>query len=107
MRLNMVEQLKLFFAINETIVQFVHGQVFLVLGVVMGIVAQQWQQRSRLELANALPWLACFRAPRGFRVGRLRGRLTCGPPTRSSPTPCTWAIRPRSVSASSLRWARA
>jgi signal transduction histidine kinase len=36
-------------------VQFVHGQVFLVLGVVMAL---QWRQRSQLELARALPWLA-------------------------------------------------
>ena len=56
----MVEQLKLFFAINETIVYFIHGQVFLVLGVIMGVVALQWQQRSRLELAASLPWLAGF-----------------------------------------------
>ncbi len=56
----MVEQLKLFFAINETIVHFIHGQVFLVLGVIMGVVALQWQQRSRLELAASLPWLAGF-----------------------------------------------
>lgn len=56
----MVEQLKIFFAINETIVHFVQGQVFLVLGVVMGIVAMQWRQRSRLELASALPWLSAF-----------------------------------------------
>ena len=56
----MVEQLKLFFTINDTIVHFVQGQVFLVLGVVMGIVSLQWRQRSRLELANALPWLSGF-----------------------------------------------
>ena len=56
----MVEQLKIFFAINETIVHFIHGQVFFVLGVIMGVVALQWQQRSRLELAASLPWLAVF-----------------------------------------------
>ncbi|MCL5995510.1 MAG: sensor histidine kinase [Chloroflexi bacterium] len=46
-----------FFAANDVIVQFVHGQVFLVLGVTMGL---QWRQRSELELARALPWLAGF-----------------------------------------------
>ena len=56
----MIEQLKLFFSVNETILHFVQGQVFLVLGVVMGLVAIQWRQRSRLELARALPWLAGF-----------------------------------------------
>lgn len=53
----MVEQLKLFFAVNDVIVQFVHGQVFFVLGVAMGL---QFFQRSRLDLARALPWLAIF-----------------------------------------------
>jgi signal transduction histidine kinase len=53
----MVEQIKLFFAVNNVIVQFVHGQVFFVLGVTMAL---QWRQRSRLELARALPWLAGF-----------------------------------------------
>ncbi len=51
----MLDQLKLFFQINDVIVQFVHGQVFLLLGVTMGL---QFFQRSRLELARALPWLA-------------------------------------------------
>jgi signal transduction histidine kinase len=50
-----VDQLRNWFAVNDVIVQFVHGQVFLVLGVAMGL---QWRQRSRLELARALPWLA-------------------------------------------------
>lgn len=53
----MVEQLQVFFTINEIIVHFVHGQVFFLLGVMMGV---QWLQRSRLELARALPWLALF-----------------------------------------------
>ncbi len=51
----MVEQIKLFFAANDIIVQFIHGQVFLILGVTMLL---QWRQRSQLELAHALPWLA-------------------------------------------------
>lgn len=54
----MVDQLRIFFTINDSIVQFVHGQVFFLLGVTMGV---QWLlQRSRLELARALPWLAVF-----------------------------------------------
>jgi signal transduction histidine kinase len=53
----MVEQLRVFFTINDVIVQFVHGQVFFLLGVMMGV---QWLQRSRLELSRALPWLAAF-----------------------------------------------
>ncbi len=51
----MLEQIKQFFAANDIIVQFIHGQVFLVLGVTMAL---QWRQRSQLELAGALPWLA-------------------------------------------------
>jgi signal transduction histidine kinase len=53
----MVEQLQVFFTVNEVIVHFVHGQVFFLLGVMMGV---QWLQRSRLELSRALPWLAVF-----------------------------------------------
>lgn len=52
-----MDSLKTFFTVNDVIVQFVHGQVFLVLGVVMLL---QWRQRSQLELARALPWLAAF-----------------------------------------------
>ena len=50
-------QIKAVFAVNDMIVQFVHGQVFLILGVTMAL---QWGQRSKLELARALPWLAAF-----------------------------------------------
>ena len=53
----MIEQLRVFFLVNDVIVQFVHGQVFLLLGVATGL---QFYQRSRLELARALPWLAAF-----------------------------------------------
>lgn len=53
----MVEQLRVFFTVNEVIVHFVHGQVFFLLGIMMGV---QWLQRSRLELSRALPWLAAF-----------------------------------------------
>lgn len=56
----MVDQLKVFFTINDSIVQFVHGQVFFLLAVMMGV--QWFMQRSRLELARALPWLAAFGA---------------------------------------------
>jgi signal transduction histidine kinase len=54
----MIEQLRTFFTINDVIVQFVHGQVFFLLGIMMGV--QFLLQRSRLELARALPWLAAF-----------------------------------------------
>ncbi|MCX6018206.1 MAG: histidine kinase [Chloroflexi bacterium] len=53
----MIDQLHQFFEINDVIVQFVHGQVFLLLGVTMGL---QYFRPSRLELARALPWLAAF-----------------------------------------------
>jgi signal transduction histidine kinase len=54
----MIDELKVFFTINDVIVQFVHGQVFFLLGIIMGV---EWLlQRSRLELARALPWLAAF-----------------------------------------------
>lgn len=54
----MIDQLRVFFTVNDVIVQFVHGQVFFLLGIMMGV---QWLlQRSRLELARALPWLAAF-----------------------------------------------
>jgi hypothetical protein len=43
-----VETLKVFFTINDTIVQFVHGQVFFALAMMMGV--QWFIQRSRLEL---------------------------------------------------------
>ncbi len=56
----MIDQLKVFFTINDSIVQFVHGQVFFLLAVMMGV--QWFMQRSRLELARALPWLAAFGA---------------------------------------------
>jgi len=55
-----VEALKVFFTINDTIVQFVHGQVFFALAMMMGV--QWFIQRSRLELSRALPWLAAFGA---------------------------------------------
>ena len=51
------ETVSTFFAINDVIVQFVHGQVFLVLGVAMWL---QWRQRSELDLSRALPWLAAM-----------------------------------------------
>lgn len=53
----MLDQIRLLFSINDVIVQFVHGQVFLLLGVTMGL---QYFRPSRLELARALPWLAAF-----------------------------------------------
>jgi len=53
----MIDLIRLLFATNDMIVQFVHGQVFLLLGVTMGL---QYFRPSRLELARALPWLAAF-----------------------------------------------
>lgn len=55
--LSLRDWLASFFAINDVIVQFVHGQIFLVLGVAMGL---QYRQRSALELSRALPWLSAF-----------------------------------------------
>ena len=51
------EQLQRFFAANDVAVRFLHGQVFFVLGLAMGL---QWRQRSRLELARGLPWVSAF-----------------------------------------------
>ena len=56
----MIDQLKVFFTVNDSIVHFVHGQVFFLLAVMMGV--QWFMQRSRLELSRALPWLAAFGA---------------------------------------------
>jgi signal transduction histidine kinase len=53
----MLAEIQRFFIINDVIVQFIHGQVFLLLGVASGL---QTYRRSRLELARALPWLAAF-----------------------------------------------
>lgn len=53
----MLDPLRNFFAVNGMIVQFAHGQVYFLLGVIMLV---QWRQRSRLELASGLPWLAAF-----------------------------------------------
>ncbi len=61
----MIDQLQRFFVANDGLVQFVHGQVFLVLGVAMWL---QWRQRSQLELARALPWLAVFGILEAFSV---------------------------------------
>ncbi|MCS7059541.1 MAG: sensor histidine kinase [Anaerolineae bacterium] len=61
----MIERLQQFFAANDSLVQFAHGQVFFVLGVAMWL---QWRQRSQLELARALPWLAAFGILEAFSV---------------------------------------
>ncbi len=53
----MSEPLQSFFAANDLAVQFAQGQVFLILGLAMAL---QWRQRSQLDLARALPWLAAF-----------------------------------------------
>jgi len=44
-----------FFMVNQTIVLFVYGQVFFVLGLVIAV--QSWRH-SRLALARNLTWLA-------------------------------------------------
>lgn len=51
------ETLQRFFAENDVAVRFLHGQVFFILGLAMGL---QWRQRSRLDLAKGLPWLCAF-----------------------------------------------
>jgi signal transduction histidine kinase len=49
--------------VNWIILYFVYGQVFFITGLVTGL---QWQRRSRLELARALPWLAAFGIAHGL-----------------------------------------
>ncbi len=49
--------------VNWVILYFVYGQVFFVMGLVTGL---QWRQRSRLELARSLPWLAAFGIAHGL-----------------------------------------
>lgn len=58
-------QFQRFLAANEVAVGFLHGQVFFVLGLALGM---QWRQRSRLELARALPWLAAFGLCEAFAI---------------------------------------
>ena len=62
----MIDLLKVFFTVNDSIVHFVHGQVFFLLAVMMGV--QWFMQRSRLELSRALPWLAAFGALEAIAV---------------------------------------
>src|SRR5690349_5883572 len=45
------------FETNQLIVLSIHGQVFFVMGLA---IALQQRKRSRLALAQALPWLAAF-----------------------------------------------
>ncbi len=61
----MIDQLQRFFVANDSLVHFVHGQMFMILGVAMWL---QWRQRSQLELARALPWLAAFGILEAFAV---------------------------------------
>lgn len=49
--------------INWIILYFVYGQVFFVTGLVTVL---QWRQRSDLELARSLPWLAAFGIAHGL-----------------------------------------
>ncbi|HEX6387510.1 MAG TPA: hypothetical protein VF177_22810, partial [Anaerolineae bacterium] len=53
----MIEGLRQFFELNNTLVLFVYGQVFFVMGLA---IALQSRHRSRLELARSLGWLAAF-----------------------------------------------
>jgi hypothetical protein len=52
-----------FFALNQTIILFIYGQVFFVLGL-----AITWQSRrhSRLDLARSLGWLGAFGLAHGL-----------------------------------------
>jgi TRAP-type C4-dicarboxylate transport system permease small subunit len=52
-----------FFDLNQTIILFVYGQVFFVLGL-----AITWQSRrhSRLDLARSLGWLGAFGLAHGL-----------------------------------------
>jgi signal transduction histidine kinase len=49
--------------VNWTILYFVYGQVFFIMGLVTGL---QLRRTSHLELARALPWLAAFGITHGF-----------------------------------------
>jgi signal transduction histidine kinase len=49
--------------VNWIILYFVYGQVFFVTGLVTIL---QWRQRSDLELARSLPWLAAFGIAHGL-----------------------------------------
>lgn len=49
--------------VNWIILYFVYGQVFFVTGLVTML---QWRQRSDLELARSLPWLAAFGLAHGL-----------------------------------------
>jgi signal transduction histidine kinase len=53
------------FARNETLVLFIHGQVFFVLGLV---ILWQSRQHSRLDLARNLGWLGLFGIAHGLYV---------------------------------------
>jgi signal transduction histidine kinase len=58
-----VETLRHFFDANQTVVYFIYGQVFFVLGLA---IALQSRRHSRLELAQSLGWLAAFGFIHGF-----------------------------------------
>ncbi len=59
----MVDNLNRFFELNQTIVFFVYGLVFFVMGLA---IALQSRHHSRLELARALGWLAAFGIAHGL-----------------------------------------
>lgn len=59
----MIDVLREFFALNQTIILFVYGLVFFVLGLA---IALQSRRYSRLDLARALGWLAAFGLTHGL-----------------------------------------
>ncbi len=59
----MIDLLRQFFELNATLVLFVYGQVFFVLGLA---IALQSRRHSRLELARSLGWLAAFGITHGL-----------------------------------------
>lgn len=59
----MIETLHHFFELNNTLVFFLYGQVFFVLGLA---IALQSRRHSRLQLASSLGWLAAFGLTHGL-----------------------------------------
>lgn len=53
----MLESLRNFFDLNSTLVFFIYGQVFFILGLAIAV---QSRRHSRLQLATTLGWLAAF-----------------------------------------------
>jgi signal transduction histidine kinase len=49
--------------VNWTILYFVYGQVFFIMGLAISL---RWRRRSHLDLARSLPWLAAFGVAHGL-----------------------------------------